>query len=303
MKKTISVLFIVILLCPLVMAQTAEPEDTVKYIKKAKIITVTRLGDTTEIKAEINGTPADTFVYSVSVAPVEDSDFKDFYDGEWVIDIPFKGVADSDEGSIIKEGKRKRIRTSQIPINNGYIGQRFNYYDKGFVKNSFEVGFRNLIGLRWDRGADTPSFSIGLGMGANRYSTQSGYVFAKDGSRLMIVPVTEGYEKGGSTMEVINFQVPLMMSLPLGHYLYFQLGAIATFNTYAKAHTDLKGDNCKYKLNYKGLQQRLFTPELYCAFGLKNLVGVYASWSPVTLFQAPYGPQLKSWSLGASFNF
>lgn len=300
MKKAILIVSLLCMLCPVASAQSSEPADTVKYIKKAKNITVTRLGDTTEIRAEINGTPADTFLYSVNVSPVEDFDFNL---GELSIDIPFKGI--SDDAQDIRKDRRgkRRIRTSLIPFNSGYFGQRFNYYDKGFVKNSYEVGFRNIFGIRWDHGYATPSFSIGVGIGAQRYDTQRGYVFAKDGSRLIIVPVAEGNEKGGSTLEVLNLQIPLMMSLPIGNHLYFQIGTIATFNTFAKAHAELKRENSKIKSNYKDLQQRLFTPELYCSFGIKNWIGVYASWSPVTLFQAPYGPQLKSWSIGASFNF
>ena len=41
---------------------------------------------------------------------------------------------------------------------------------------------------------------------------------------------------------------------------------------------------------------------LFASIGVCDIIGVYASWSPMTIFQAPFGPQLKSWSIGATIN-
>ena len=74
-------------------------------------------------------------------------------------------------------------------------------------------------------------------------------------------------------------------------------------NTYAQARTELDFGSHKTTTLYKGLQQRLFTAELTATLGICDIIGVYASWSPMTLFQSPYGPRLRSWSIGGTINF
>ena len=188
-------------------------------------------------------------------------------------------------------------------MGHGYLGQRFNYFNKGNIKNSIEVGFREVIGLKWSRGAYTPAFSIGLGIGSQYYRAQDGFAFGRDGSCLVVAPVPDGCDLESTGLYVLNFQVPLMFSLPVGRDVKFMLGGVAYFNTYAKAETVVSVGKDRYKTQYKGLQQRLFTGELTCGIGVCDILGVYASWSPMTLFQAPYGPRLKSWSIGGIINF
>lgn len=157
--------------------------------------------------------------------------------------------------------------------------------------------------MRWSRGSYTPSFSIGLGIGFQRYYAQDGFMFSRIGSNLVVVPVEEGYRVKSTALHVFNFQVPLLFSLPLGRYVKFTAGGIGVFNTYAYARTEISNGRSKIKTTYKGLQQRLFTAELMCSLGVCDILGIYASWSPMTLFESPYGPQLKSWSIGATVNF
>ena len=272
-----------------------EPSDTVKIIEGAERLTVSRTGDTTLIEVE---NPSyfgkDRFYYSVKVE--EQNDYSDlpFIDFE----IPF-GIGKDSRGT----SPRKRLQTSYFVMGNVYVGQRFNYYDKGNVKNSFEIGVRNLIGIRWSHGDYTPSFSIGLGYGAQRYSARKGFRYVKEGSRLMLVPAGDGVEISSTDLQVFNFQVPLLFTIPIGKDVEFVAGAVGCFNTYARASSELKIDSSKYKTTYKGLQQRLFTAELTASLGVCDILGVYASWSPMSLFQSSYGPQLKSWSIGATINF
>lgn len=272
---------------------TPEPPDTVKLIEGAKKVTVSRSGATTLIEVEKpTEYGQDTFSYKVTVE--EDDDSEPSFDFE----IPL-GIGKKKE----KTRTRSHIQTSAFVLGNVYFGQRFNYYDKGNVKNSFEVGVRNLIGLRWSRGDYTPSFSIGLGFGAQRYSARQGFMYVKEGSDLLLLPAGEGMEVSSTDLQVWSFQIPLLFTIPIGREVEFVAGAVGCFNTYARACTEVKIGSSKYKTTYKGLQQRLFTPELTASIGVCDIIGVYASWSPMTLFQSPYGPRLKSWSLGATINF
>ncbi|MDE7346834.1 MAG: hypothetical protein K2N48_08880 [Muribaculaceae bacterium] len=291
MKK----LFILLMLSPLLsVAQSApEPPDTIKMIKNPEKVTVTRTGETTLITVD---TPtdygSDTFIYEVAVADSAESDLTiDF-------EIPF-GIGKKKENGCI----HRKLQTSMFMLGNLYVGQRFNYSDKGNVRNSYEVGIRNFVGIRWSHGPFTPSFSIGIGFGVQRYSAQKGFLYATDGSNLMLNPTVEGSRVRLTDLQVWNFQVPLLFTIPIGREVEFQAGAVGCFNSYAKARTELDFGDYKSTTSYKGLQQRLFTAELTASLGVCDIIGVYASWSPMTLFQAPYGPQLKSWSIGATINF
>lgn len=294
-------ILLIILLFTVISGQsqtTPEPPDTIKVINNPEKVVVTSYGETTMIEVEsVTDLERDRFTYEVTV---HESDTQDS-DSEIEFEIPF-GIRGRKEG---RQGysDRRRLRTSTFVFGNVYVGQRFNYANKGNVKNSVEFGVRNLIGLRWSHGPYTPCFSIGVGLGWQKYKAQDGFIYSMDGSRLLLVPILEGCDVIHSEMNVFNFQIPLIFTIPIGCDVDFQAGAIGCFNTYAKALTDLETEHVKYKTTYKRMQQRLFTVELTATLGVCDILGVYASWSPMTLFQAPYGPQLKSWSIGGTLNF
>ncbi|MDE6290454.1 MAG: hypothetical protein K2M16_02875 [Muribaculaceae bacterium] len=275
-------------------AQTApEPPDTVKLIDNPQKVIVSRTGDTTVIEVEKQtDCGKDLFTYNVTVEEADDSE------PSFDLEIPF-GIGKDREAHKCSP----RLRTSVILVGHGYLGQRFNYFDKGNVKNSIEVGFREAVGIRWSRGVYGPSFSTGIGIGTQIYHAQDGFAYAKVGSSLVLLPVESGASVKSTQLYVLNFQIPLMLTVPIGREVKFTLGAVGCFNSYARAHTEISKDAVKIKTTYKGLQQRLFTAELTSSIGVCDILGVYASWSPMTLFQSPYGPRLKSWSLGAVINF
>ena len=279
-------------------AQTdPEPPDTIKLIKNPEKVTVSRTGDTTVIQVETTDEyGSDTFTYEVTIADSTDADAMiDF-------EIPL-GIGKNKKDRRTKRRAKRRLRTSMFLMGNVYIGHRFNYFDKGNVKNSYEAGVRNLVGIRWSHGRITPSFSIGLGFGTQRYSARSGFQYAMDGSDLILIPAADGSRVRSTDLQVWNFQVPLLLTVPIGRVVEFQVGAIGYLNTYAKARTHLDSGDYRTKTSYKGLQQRLFTAEPTIALGVCDILGVYASWSPMPLFKSPYGQELKSWSIGATINF
>lgn len=295
--KKFTLYLLLLNIIPAVKAQTLpEPPDTVKIIDGATNVTVSRDGDTTLIEVEKSTDfGKDLFSYKVTVEEQDDPN------DELVIDfeIPF-GIGKDGRSSSLR---KRKLQTTFFVMGNCYLGQRFNYYDKGNVKNSYEVGVRNMIGIRWSHGDCTPSFSIGFGYGAQCYSAQKGFMYVREGSSLLLVPVGEGMKVSSTDLQVFTFQIPLLFTIPIGRDVEFVAGAVGCFNTYARAKSELEIGNVKYKTTYKGLQQRLFTTELTASIGICDILGVYASWSPMTLFQSSYGPELKSWSLGAVINF
>ena len=280
-----------------IFAQSPEAPDTVKIIENADKILISRSADTTLIEVETEKDYGkDIFSYSVTVEDSDDTISDDDYSIDF--EIPFGIGKDSRSSS-----PRRRLQTSLFMMGNFYVGQRFNYSDKGHVRNSFELGIRNFLGVRWSHGDYTPSFSVGVGYGFQRYLAEKGFMYAKEGSNLFLIPAGEGEKVVSSGLYVFVFQVPLLFTVPIGRHVEFVAGAVGCFNSYAYAWSEFKIDSSKYKTTYKGLQQRLFTAELTASLGICDILGVYASWSPMTLFRSPYGPQLKSWSIGATINF
>ncbi len=294
MRDLLFILMLVV--APVCNALTQNPEtpDTVKIIQNAEKILVSRNANTTLIDVDWeNEYGNERFSYSVKV---EDSYADD--DSSIEFGIPF-GIKKHKP----KQHRQSRLKTTIVGFEHIYLGQRFNYSDKGNVKNSIEGGIRNLIGIRWSRGEFSPSFSIGVGIGFQKYLAQEGFAYYRIGSNLVLLPEEEDYPVKSTHLHVFNFQIPLLLTIPMGCDVKFSLGCIGCFNTYAFADTKISNGSTKIKTKYKGLQQRLFTGELMGSLGICDILGVYASWSPMTLFQSPYGPQLKSWSIGATINF
>ncbi len=302
MKIRIAITAVVCALCVIpVAAQQPEEADTVKVIDKLQKVVMTRTGNTTRIEALTNGSSGkETFTYKVSVEEPSSDDTVDDITG---IDLSFLSLGGNTKSKVNSIRFQRKLKRSMVFMEHAYIGQRFNYFDKGNVKNSIEFGIRNIIGLKWSHGRCTPEFSIGVGMSGQRYSAVDGFAYSKEGSKLVVVPIAEGVHRKTTHFNVFTVQVPLMLTQPLGSSMKFMVGGIACLNTYAWCTTKTEENSVKQKSVYKGLQQRLFTAEAVCALGVCNVLGVYASWSPMTLFQQQFGPQLKSWSIGATIGF
>lgn len=302
MKIQIAIAAVVAVLCA-IRAEAQQPDvaDTVKVIDKVQKVLMTRTGNTTLIAAQMNGASGkETFTYEVSVEEPSSDDIVDYISG---IDLSFISLGGKTKGKIKANRFPRKLKRSVIFMEHAYIGQRFNYFDKGNVKNSVEFGIRDIIGVKWSRGRCSPEFSIGVGMSGQRYSADDGFVYSKEGSKLVVVPIAEGVQRKTTHFNVFTVQIPLMLTQPLGGSMKFMVGGIACLNSYAWCTTKTVEGNVKQKTVYKGLQQRLFTAEAVCALGICNVLGVYASWSPMTLFEQQFGPQLKSWSIGATIGF
>ena len=157
--KRLSLLLMLIIPLSSIARNVPEPPDTVKLIDNPQKVVVSRTGDTTVIEVEKQTDYAkDLFTYNVTVQEADDSE------SSFDLEVPF-GIGKDREC----RKERSRLRTSVILVGHGYLGQRFNYYDKGDVKNSIEVGFREVVGIRWSRGMYGPSFSTGIGVGTQIY--------------------------------------------------------------------------------------------------------------------------------------
>lgn len=275
-------------------AYAVEPSDTIKVLENSREIVVTRSGSTTKVIANTGdefGTDS-YFVYEVEVSEndtVPSCELPDL----WGVDLPFfsKKVPSSIDRVSTK------VNRSIVGFEHLYWGWRFNYNDKGKVKNGFEIGVRNLIGVSWQRGEHSTSFSIGAGFGMMRILAQDGFAYSKMGDAVTLDPVAEGVKVDKSRLDVWRFHIPVLVKIPIGKECKFSLGGVVDFNTYAKAVTQLYEGDIRNKTIYKGFQQNMLTADLFASFSIGGF-GVYATWSPFDMFRNGYGPELKGWSIG-----
>lgn len=275
-------------------AQQQEPCDTLKlFDMKLKNITIVRNNGAVVLNAtELNDTLGIEYPVSFSVdIENEPVDNVDIFSETWGIEMPFfkKKPIQVDNGGC--------TRTNTF-FNHAYWGQRFNYHNKGQLDNSYEIGVRSVLGVKWTNSYSKVSFATGLGFGMVRTTADRGYVYLKDQDKLILSRVPEPYTVNSTSLNVWRFHVPLMMTVPLCKGVKLTLGGVVNLNSYAKANAQIITDNSRVKACYKGLQQRLFTCDIYGAFSICG-IGVYATWSPMTLFQSQFGPDVMAWSIGA----
>ncbi|MBD5355953.1 MAG: hypothetical protein HDR88_02970 [Bacteroides sp.] len=269
-----------------------EITDTIAVLENATDILVTRQEGVTKVKANTKDEEGfnNPFNYMVKVE-VNDSIDEIELEDSWVFNPPFVRK----NNPIF--ANRNKVRRDVVCFEHLYSGWRFNY-SKNKVKDFFEIGIRQLVGIEWSKGQRYKStFLLGFGMGCKIFKTQDGFAYGKDEDRLTILPVAYGQTVNSSQMTILSFQVPMLYKQNIRNNFNFSIGGIINFNSYAIALTEIKENNLKIKTKYKGFQQNLITPEAYAFFGVWD-IGIYFTWSPLSLFHKDYGPELKSLSLG-----
>lgn len=273
-----------------------EKEDTIGYVLQPHNIVITRSENKAKIYAEYSGEDGkDSFYfYTKNYSNTSDNDCE-YLENNWNISLPYYRLEDLNECEVnaLKRNKNK-IRRFLIGADHIYLGWRFNYHNKGNIKNSFETGIRNIIGIGWQRGLNGPIFSIGAGIGMARYSTHDKYGFNKRNDTLITSLLAE---KEHSYLDIFTLKIPLALKQPMGRYCSLSLGASLNINFYAAAETKTKIENINISTQYKGLQQRVISGDIFASINIFG-VGLYTSWQPISLFETGFGPAVKGWSIG-----
>ena len=209
---------------------------------------------------------------------------------DWKMQYPFLGGSDS--------------FYSFKSIKDIYWGWDFNYGEKGNIKNCFEVGVANVVGVAIKPWKCGPSFNIGLGFGMRRYLAKDGMRFDRLDNNLMIL-TANGLDIDKSRVDSWTFHLPIMITQNIYKKLAVSAGAWLNFNTYVKGETQYwhSGQDVRYKEYYKGFNHRFFTVDLVAVVGLRNGIGFYGRWSPMSLFNDGRGPEFKTATMGVMLNF
>lgn len=290
----------ILMSCGILAVYGEEPADTVKVIDKVRNVVVVKKGDTTTVKADYYNDDDEPlqYRYEVKVSKGDSCARIDDFPDDWGMDIPFMRTR---SGSCPdKRSGRHKVYRYVTGFRHLYWGWRFNYNDKGNVKNSFEVGVRDLIGVSWKyRGAE---LEIGAGFGLKRLLAGDGFAYVKNGDRIGLAPLDDGQEIKQSRLDVWAFHVPVLYNQRISGDVVFSIGGIFNFNSYAKGYTKFYEGKSQHKISYKGLQQNLVTVDALASINVCGF-GVYATWSPMNLFKKEYGPELRGWSLGVDLSF
>lgn len=272
-------------------AKSQEPADTVAAFKNVTDVLVTRSGDTTRVTANVTGNDGEKIPFEYEVSVVENDTVGEIeLADEWGLSLPFYTSE--------QKGNSGKVKRSIVGFEHVFGGWRFNYHDKGHVKNCYEVGCKELIGMAWSRGSKKNStFSIGMGFSVQRYLAQDGFAYCKEGDRIALAPIGDGQKVKSSSMNVWALNVPMLYKQRFARNMYFCIGAIANLNFDANAQTEILEGKMKQKVKFKGLQQNLFTADVFASLGF-DVIGVYVAWSPMNLFKKAYGPELRAWSIG-----
>lgn len=297
-QRLISILcFISVFISP---ACALEAPDTVKVIENGEGVTVLRSDDTITVEVTYTDSKGNrkVYLYEMSMKENSSSDEIDKLPDDWGMDFPFLNGGPFGK----KKGSKSyfKVRRDITGLRHIYWGWRFNYYDKGNVRNSFEVGVKDVIGVSWkNRGAE---LEIGVGFGLKRLKCDDDFIFTKEGDGIYLVPTSGAGEVKSSRLDIWAFHLPVLYNQSIGKIASFSIGGIVNFNSYAKSHTEIVEKNYKRSMNFKGLQQNLVTVDAYTSFRICG-VGIYAMWSPMKLFDKEFGPELKGWSIGMELGF
>lgn len=274
-----------------------ETTDTVKVIENVTTFTVSKTDDNTTVDVIYDDSDGKTkrhYKYEMKIDRDNDVEISDF-PSDWGMSLPFYD----------KEPKRatdakKKTKRYVVGFNHLFWGWRFNYSGKANIKNCFEVGIRDLLGIAWKRG--NSEFEMGLGFAMARYLCGDGMIFVKEGDRLAMAGVEDGIRIKHSRLDMFSFQIPLLYNQKFAKICSTSIGAIVNFNTYAKASNEMEYGSITVKNECKGLHQNLLSVEPFVALQIEGF-GIYASWTPMKLFDSRFGPELKSWSLGLELVF
>ena len=183
-----------------------------------------------------------------------------------------------------------------------YWGWNFNFDHKNGIKNCFEVGVGEVFGYTFSPWKQGPSIDVGLGFGMRRYLVQNGKRF-EGVDNVLKIENAYGMDIYKSRVDSWTFHIPVMFTQKIYKQLAVSAGAWINFNTYVKGETQYYVGNIRYKEQYKGFNQRFCTVDVVAVVGIKNGIGFYGRWSPMSLFEENRGPEFRSVSMGVMLNF
>lgn len=264
--------------------------DTVKVARNIKQVVVTHSKDGS-MKVSLSGTDKDEdYRYSYSAFANEKSEKTDSLEPK----LP------------MIEEKVKQKTWKPLWFEDVYFGQIFvtddNPLDIKSWGHSWEIGI-SMFGVDYRPWQSRSHFSATVDFITRQYSTAKSDLLLQGNLPLTYAPAADGVHVKYNHITTGQLAVPVMYHQNIAKRLEFGLGAQLNWNFYssASAKYTIDGDPMKYSTKIKGLNQRPFTVDLLATLGWSNYAHLYVRYSPMTVYKAEYGPELKSITFGIKF--
>ena len=176
----------------------------------------------------------------------------------------------------------------------GYAGAANNSNVAGGVDlgiNIIEVGVRPY---------STGTVALGADFLLDTYHPTSGKYFLSGGHSTAIVPSIFSKIRY-STATVIAFGIPLNFTQRLSDNLAITVGAAAKINMNASTRLVYTNSDNKWNTDrVSGIYTNRVTYDIHCSVDVSGF-GIYASYSPMNVFESGYGPNFEMFSVGLIF--
>ncbi len=214
-----------------------------------------------------------------------------------------------------KKKKKRRCRRSYPHWNGigwGFTtvtdGVRFNNIDNVSLKTELSNEFFiNLTEIPFTLYRNNLMIYTGFGISWKNFHLKGNTCFAeKEGVTVVqLAPSDISYKK--SRLRVFSVNIPLALEFQagraLGHQFYISAGVIGGFNLFRSQKLKYKDTNGKKVKQYdKGLNVARVSFEFMAQVGV-DAVGIFAKYSPMSLFENDEGPNVQTASLGLFFSF
>lgn len=265
--------------------------DTVKVVRNVKQVVVTR-GSNGQMQVKLRGTNKDdSYRYTYSTVARKKDEQADTIDPH----MPFI------------EAKARKTIWKRLWFDGAYIGFISTTGDNPLglkTGRSWEVGI-SMFGIDYRPWQSSSHLSATVDIIARRYSTGKTNLLLQAGHPLSFVSVGDDVHVKHNHINMLQIAVPLMYHQSIVKNFEIGVGAQLNYNAYTAATTKYTadGDPMKHSTRIGSLNQRPFTVDLLATIGWRNNAHVYLRYSPMSVYSASDGPEMKSIAFGLKFGF
>lgn len=283
MKNSAMVMFSFLTAVSVVTAQ--EPSDTIKVINNAHSVLVTR-GAGSQTITVIGSSDNKNYYFTHTTETETPADSTALGNEDWGLSLPFL------------KGNKTRKKSEFIYFGQTYIGIVNPLSAPDGLDRSIECGIGQIVGLSYSPWIKGPSFAIGMGIHYQQYTLHRNQIFGCENKRLTIESLGEGLTDPSSRLRNFGVTVPFTVTQKIAGDFAVTVGATLKLNTFTKATSTFHKGDVTYKRDFKGLQQRMLSYDIYGAIGLCDEIGLYVRYTPLSLFKTADGPRFETISFG-----
>jgi len=148
---------------------------------------------------------------------------------------------------------------------------------------------------------ETGAIRLGVDFMLDNFYATDGYHFSTLAHKTSLVPALLGANVKSSHVNILAFGAPLNFTQTFNDKLKLTIGATAKINLNAETYYRYETSAGDYtSINVTGVNTRRFSYDIHVAVDYNDF-GIYASYSPMKVFESGNGPDFGFFSVGAIF--